>query len=331
MGNATNVLILSCGTRNKIIQYFRKELGNNGIVIAADCSDLAPALYDADKYFVIPRINEKEYLKKVISICNCNKVKGILSLIDPELTLLARNKKEFLSIGVTPIISGHETVELCFDKYAMYKFLATNGFNTPKSYVDKDKFFKDVEVGVINYPVFLKPIKGSASININKAFCKEEVELLFSKYDGLMIQEFIDGIEYGADVYIDMISGEPVAIFTKEKIKMRAGETDKALSFKEENLFQLIQAFVKVAGFRGIIDIDIFKVNNDYYISEINPRFGGGYPHAHECGVNIIRMILNNIKGIENVSDIGNYKNGIYMMKYFETIIKNDQLNNESD
>ena len=221
MGNATNVLILSCGTRNKIIQYFRKELGNNGIVIAADCSDLAPALYDADKYFVIPRINEKEYLKKVISICNCNKVKGILSLIDPELTLLARNKKEFLSIGVTPIISGHETVELCFDKYAMYKFLATNGFNTPKSYVDKDKFFKDVEVGVINYPVFLKPIKGSASININKAFCKEEVELLFSKYDGLMIQEFIDGIEYGADVYIDMISGEPVAIFTKEKIKMR--------------------------------------------------------------------------------------------------------------
>ena len=32
-----------------------------------------------------------------------------------------------------------------------------------------------------------------------------------------------------------MISNEPVAIFTKEKIKMRAGETDKSVSIKMKN------------------------------------------------------------------------------------------------
>ena len=26
-----NILILSCGTRNKIVQYFKKELGNRGL------------------------------------------------------------------------------------------------------------------------------------------------------------------------------------------------------------------------------------------------------------------------------------------------------------
>ena len=46
MINPMNILILSCGTRNKIIQYFKKELGDRGQVIATDCSELAPALYD---------------------------------------------------------------------------------------------------------------------------------------------------------------------------------------------------------------------------------------------------------------------------------------------
>jgi len=98
---------------------------------------------------------------------------------------------------------------------------------------------------MVNYPVFVKPVRGSASININKVASKEEVELLFARYDNLILQEFMDSIEYGADVYIDMISNEPVAIFTKEKILMRAGETDKSVSVKDERLFELIKRFVK--------------------------------------------------------------------------------------
>lgn len=210
---------------------------------------------------------------------------------------------------------------MCFDKYQFSGFLIENGFNTIRSYIDKDLFFKEVEAGKIEYPVFVKPVRGSASINISKVTTKEEVELLFNIYDNLMIQEFMDGAEYGADTYIDMISGEPVAIFIKEKIKMRAGETDKSVSFKDEKLFDLIKRFVKLAGFKGIIDIDIFKVNGEYYISEVNPRFGGGYPHAYETGVNIPGMIIDNLEGKENQDKIGQYDEDVYMMKFNEVKI----------
>jgi len=318
MEKAMNILILSCGTRNKIVQYFKKELGNRGLVIATDCSELAPALYDADKYFVVPRMNEEGYIDEILSICKENNIKAVLSLIDPELSLLAEYKQDFLDIGTIPIISDYDVVEMCFDKYSMYKFFIQNGFKTVRSYIDKEEFYKDVEAEIINYPVFVKPVRGSASINISKVNSKEEVELLFSRFDNLMIQEFMDGTEYGADVYIDMISNEPVAIFTKEKIKMRAGETDKSVSIKDEKLFELIKEFVKKAGFKGIIDIDIFKVNGEYYISEVNPRFGGGYPHAYECDVNVPEMILNNIEGKENLDVIGRFKEDIYMMKFNE-------------
>lgn len=321
MTEQTNILILSCGTRNKIIQYFKNTLGNNGMVIAADSSEFAPALYEADKYYIIPKINEEGYLDVIMRICKENKVKGILTLIDSEIEIVAQNKDKFLAIGTTPIVSNYKTVGMCFDKFLFYQFLIKYGFKAIQSYVDKELFYKDIELGIIDYPVFVKPVRGSASLNINRVTSNQEIEILFNKYDDLMIQEFMNGTEYGADVYIDMITGQPVSVFVKEKIKMRAGETDKSVSYKDAELFDLIMRFLKVAGFKGIIDIDIFKVDGEYYISEVNPRFGGGYPHAYECGVNMPSMIINNLEKKENKSRIGTYDKGIYMMKYNEVMI----------
>lgn len=321
MSENINILILSCGTRNKIVQYFKKELAGRGQVIVTDCSRLAPALYDSDKYFVVPQIDEEGYIEVILSICKENNIKVVLSLIDPEISLLAKHKERFLEIGTIPIVSDYDVVEMCFDKYRFYEFLVENGINTIQSYVDKEEFYKDIDAGIINYPVFIKPIKGSASININVAYSKVEVELLFNKFDDLMIQKYMNGTEYGADVYVDMISNEVVSIFAKEKIKMRAGETDKSVSVKDEKLFKLIEKFVKKGCLRGIIDFDIFKVNDEYFISEVNPRFGGGYPHAYECGANVPRMIINNIKGKTNDNEVGQYEEGIYMMKFNEVFI----------
>lgn len=316
-----NVLILSAGTRNKIVQYFKKELGQEGIVIATDMSNLAPAIYEADKYYIVPRMNAPEYLDIIIDICKREKITGVLSLIDPELSLISKNKKKFESVGTRVIESSYELCERSLDKMQMYDWLSNHGYKCARSYIDKEKFYSDIEEGKIKYPVFIKPVRGSASISISKVFDNETVELLFAHEKDLMIQEFLNGQEIGADVYIDMISGEVVSIFTKKKIKMRAGETDKAVSFKDEKLFRLIEKFVKEMGYLGQIDIDIFDVDGEYYISEVNPRFGGGYPHAYESGVNHMKLIVNNLKGNINQNQVGKYDNDIYMMKYNEIMI----------
>lgn len=313
-----NILILSAGTRNKIVQYFKKELQGKGKVIATDCSELAPAIYEADKYYIVPKIDNPEYIDVILDICKQENIDTLISLIDPELSLISRNIKLFNNIGVKPIISDYDKVEMCFDKYKMYEFLVKNNIKTIKTYIDIKEFYEDLENKKINLPVFVKPIRGSASLNINKINSKEELEVIWKNNQDLIIQEYMRGQEIGADVYIDIVSNEPVAIFTKKKIKMRAGETDKSVSFKDEKLFELICEFTRKAKFKGIIDIDIFESNGEYYISEVNPRFGGGYPHAYECGVNVPKMILNNLNNIVNEPSIGNYEENIYMMKYNE-------------
>lgn len=317
-----NILILSAGTRDKVVQYFKKEAGKNGKIVATDCSNLAPAVYDADKFYLVPRITAPDYLDTILDICKKEEIDGVFSLIDPELSMLAKEKDRFLAIGTTPIISPYDLVETCFDKYKMYQMLQEMNIPTGKCYVEKEAFYQAVEKGEISYPVFVKPVKGSASININKVNSKEEVDLLFTLYDDLMVQEYMDGQEYGADVYIDMITGKCTSIFIKKKIKMRAGETDKSVSVKDEKLFTMLQDFVERCGFRGMIDIDIFDINGTYYISEVNPRFGGGYPHAYACGVNMPKQVLTNLAGNANENTIGEYKENICMMKYNEISIK---------
>ncbi len=322
-----NVLIASCGTRNKIVQYFKRALegGRKGRVIATDCSPNAPALYEADAWYIVPRITEPDYLDRLYEICRKEKITGVLSLIDPELSLLALHRREFEALGVTVIGSSYELCERTLNKWEMYQWLTGHGYRCARSYMDVEAFVADVRAGLLSYPVFVKPARGSASIAISKAFDEETVRLLVSHGEEMMIQEYLDGQEIGADCYIDLCSGQTVSIFTKKKLVMRAGETDKGISFWDERLFELIRRFIAESGFLGQIDIDIFEIEGEYYISEVNPRFGGGYPHAYECGVDHMALIVNNLEGRANEVITGRYQDGVVMMKYNEIMLRKDQ------
>lgn len=321
-----NILILSAGTRDKVVQYFKKAVGNEGRIIATDCSTLAPAVYEADKFILVPRMTAPGYIDVIIDICKNEKIDGVLSLIDPELSLIAQNRERFLEVGTTPIVSDYDLCELSLDKFEMYKYLCKSGIPTGRCFMNKEQFYQALDKNEISFPVFLKPARGSASININKVGSRAEVDLLCDLYDDIMIQEYMDGQEYGADVYIDMVSKKCVSIFVKKKLRMRAGETDKSVSVIIPELFDIIKSFVENTGYVGMIDIDIFEQNGSFYISEVNPRFGGGYPHAYECGVDFPSLVVNNLNKKENPVNIGNYEEGISMMKYNEVMIRRVEL-----
>ncbi len=328
-----NILILSAGTRNKVVQAFRQALAGKGKVVATDASALAPALYDADKAYVVPRITAPDYLDRILEICRKENICGTFSLIDPELSLLAKERARFEGIGVTPVVSPYELCETCLDKYRMYRLLQEKGIRTARCWTGKEEFLAAAARQEAAFPVFVKPQKGSASLNINLVQNQETLETLFDNYEELMIQELMRGQEYGCDLYVDLISGKCTSIFLKKKLRMRAGETDKSVSVKDEVLFAKLAAFAEECGFRGMIDIDLFHDEHgmenesaqipegEWYLSEVNPRFGGGYPHAYACGADFPAQLVQNLQGIGNSPRIGDYETGIYMMKYNEIAI----------
>lgn len=311
------VLICSAGRRVKLVSYFKEELNKiGGMVIAVDCDSKAPALYAADAFEIVPRIDHIDYLKTIKDICRKYRMDAVLSLIDPELSLLASYKEEFNKENIHIIISNEDVVNTCYDKYVMFTFLQANQLPCIDTYISIEEVEADLENGKIHFPLIVKPRKGSASIGIHKIHSLKELHGLFEMDQDLVVQPFIEGDEYGIDCYIDLINNQVTNIFIKRKIKMRAGETDKSIAVKDQQLTNLIKKLLYTLKPIGPVDVDCFKTDTGFIISEINPRFGGGYPHAHEMEQNFPKNIINNLKGITNRSQIGNYEEGSILIKF---------------
>ena len=318
-----NILFCSVGRRDTLLKNFHQSMNGCGEIVAVDVSPVAPALFFADKTYLVPRIDAPDYYEKLLEICKENDIKAITTLIDPEIELLAKYRDDLAANGILPLIPADWTAHLCFDKYEMYKYLSSKGIRTVRTYNSLENFKRGLDKGEISFPVFMKPISGSGSVGIGKVNNWKELEEKFN--DGkftYIIQELMTEGDCDADVYVDCISHKPVAIFSKKKIESRIGGASKTISFKDNKLFDFIVQLCSVLELNGPCDMDFFIKNGEYYLSEINPRFGGAYLHAYGAGVDFIHLILNNIHGVENGSFIGQYEGDILMMMYDDVVIK---------
>lgn len=317
-------MFCSAGRRTRLLRNFRESLDPSDKIIATDLQATAPALYAADVRYLVPRIDDPKYIYRVLEICRKEQVKAITTLIDPEIEVLAKNRQRFIDEGILPLCPSAETARLCFDKYALFEHLREHGIRTVLTYDNYEHFSEGLKRGEIAFPVFIKPRTGSGSVGIHKVANMEELKgyLDEGKYD-YIIQEFMDCEDCDADVYIDTISHRPVSAFSKHKLEMRIGGASKTISYKDDRLFAFIKEICKVLEFNGPVDMDFWFRDGEYYLSEVNPRFGGAYLHAYGAGVNFVPLIVNNINGIENEECFGNYDEDVVMMMYDDVVIVN--------
>lgn len=320
--NMKNILFCSVGRRGELVNIFKEGFKGEGEVIVTENSNIAPAIYLADKRYIVPLVTSPGYIDTIIDICKKENISGITTLIDPEIEVLAENKELLEENGVMFFGPSKEVAEICFDKYKTYEFLVENEINTVDTYNSLDSFLESYDSGKVSLPVFIKPNTGSGSVGIKRIETLEELKVELEGKDGFIIQELMSGTEYDADIYVDMISGELVSAFTKEKLSTRIGGADKTISFKDERLFEVIEKFVKVSGIKGPADIDFFEKDGEYHLSEINPRFGGAYIHAPACGIDFTKLIINNLHGNVNENIVGEFEEDVLMMMYDTMVIK---------
>lgn len=290
-------------------------------IIAADLSNLAPALYVADAHYLVPRIDDPAYIDTVLDICRKEKINAITTLIDPEIGLLAKERARFEAIGVEVLAPYAETAALCFDKFKMYQFLKAHAIPTPDTWEDYTSAMDAIQEGSLEFPVFVKPRTGSGSVGAQRVLDASALEALCEADPSLIIQRLMDGGDLDADVYIDTISHKAVSAFSKRKLESKIGGASKTISFKDEKLFDFIREITDLLKFNGPVDMDFFYQDGTYYLSEINPRFGGAYLHAYGAGVDFIKLIKNNLDGIENEPAFGGYEDDVVMMMYDSVVI----------
>ena len=317
-----NILFCSVGRRAELLKNFRKSMGHEGRIVATDLSRTAPALYFADSFYLVPPISDEGYIDIILDICRKEQIHAVTTCIDPEIMLLAKHRKAFEEIGVLVLAPMLETAEICFDKYRMYRYLTECGIPTVQTFGDINSFQKAFEAKKIGFPAFVKPRTGSGSVGARKVYHIDELLEAFENDPGLIVQEYMgDAQDLDADAYIDAVSHETVAIFTKKKLETKIGGANKTVSFKEPGMVQFLVNALKHFQFNGPIDVDVFYRDGKYYLSEINPRFGGAYLHAYGAGVDFVKMIENNVKGLANQPEFMQYEEGIAMLMYDSVVI----------
>ena len=330
-----NILFTCAGRRTYLLKYFKENLSEGDKIVATDMQLSAPALQAADVKIQVPAVYDSEYVNITLRICEEQKIDALFSLNDLELPILAENKERFEAIGVKVVVSDPKVIDIAFDKYKTAQWVESLGLTAPKTYVRLEDCKKALAAGEIDFPLFMKPRWGSGSIGLESIADMEELDiyygLLMKKIkktilatasvgdEYIMIQEKLTGNEFGLDVMNDL-EGNNVAVSVKQKLAMRAGETDKAVTVDLAEVREIGRKIGTALKHIGNLDVDVMQnEKGEYCVLELNPRFGGGFPFSYEAGVNLPKAIIEWVKG--NKVDAS-----ILQPEYGRMFSKNDYL-----
>lgn len=327
-----NILLTSSGRRSYLVHFFREALNGNGLVHASN-SEWSSALEIADKSVITPLIYSETYIDFIYEYCIENEIEIVVSLFDVDLPVLALSKKRFYKAGINVIVSDYEVTQVCNDKWNSYSFFKQNKINTPKTYIEIDSVLVDLSETKIKYPLIIKPRWGMGSKLVYRADDEKELLILYAKakreiinsylkYESqsdpnrtILIQEFIEGQEYGMDI-TNNLDKQYIATFVTKKLEMRTGETYHGITQKYDLLEQIGNRIANSLGHVSNLDTDCI-VNNDLpYIIDMNCRFGGVYPFTHIAGVNLPKAIIKWVDNASTNEDFSHYRIGVEAYKY---------------
>ena len=79
-------------------------------------------------------------------------------------------------------------------------------------------------------------------------------------------------------------------------------------------------------GVRGCVNLQLF-VNlkeKSFKATEINPRFGGGYPLSYAAGANFPKMIIQEYILNKDVNFVDDWVDNLLMLRYDSNVFVND-------
>lgn len=320
----TNVLITSCGRRVELVKEFvkaRNNLGVNGNVIAVDISHTAPAIYFADYYELVPRINSADYIDSLISVIKKYNINLIIPTIDTELQVLADNKTRIKKeTGAIVMVSDPVVIDICNNKIKSAEFFKKNGFAVPKTLT-----LQDIEDKNYTFPLFIKPLNGSSSVNAFKVNTERELNFFIDYIDDPIVQECVSGIEYTIDAFIDF-NGKLISAVPRQRLQTRGGEILKGVIDMNENIISDITRMIDKLKPIGHITIQGFLGDDNIFrYIEINPRFGGGAPMSIKAGANSCEWLYKIMNGTDIESAEITVKDRMVFSRFDDCIMIEDK------
>jgi carbamoyl-phosphate synthase large subunit len=309
-----NILITSAGRRTYLIDYFKMALKGRGKVIVANSIKNSPAMFVADRSYLVPYSWDENYVNELLVICKLQDVRLIISLHDIDVYILSKYKDFFESENIKLLVPDEYIATACLDKLELYKLSNKYGILHCDTYFSLKEVCDKIESGILSFPIMLKPRWGFGSMGLMQVHSLPELLSAYSTLEykikksilvnlpiyeankAIVIQPMLFCEEFGLNVISDMNKNFKTCL-TLKKHEMRSGETFSATTIYDEKLFDFGKRISEMTRHEGIIDVDVLKKNDNYYLLEVNPRFGGHYPFVHQAGADIPSAIIEWMEG----------------------------------
>ncbi|HEX3669646.1 MAG TPA: ATP-grasp domain-containing protein, partial [Acidimicrobiia bacterium] len=304
-------LFTCAGQRVDIVGAFRRA---GATTIATDVDQLAPALYHADRRALVPRVDDPGYVAALRDLVALHDVRLIVPLTDLDHLELARARDDLG--GAVVLVPGEEAIARCADKFLAHEFFESQGIGSPPTWLP---------VGLpddIGYPVLVKARRGFGSRHIYKAGDARELEFFLGYTTAeSMVQAVCRGTEFSVDVFNDL-DGRCLAAIPRTMIESKGGESIKGMTIKDPELIEFGRRVSEALPIIGPANVQCFREpDGELQVTDVNPRFGGGFPLPTAAGSRYPELALALANGERPEPRFGDFREGVAMTRFFSQVI----------
>ena len=305
----TTVLFTCAGQRVDIVSAFGRA---GATTIAVDVNPLAPALYHADRYELVRRVDDPGYVPELAALVAEHAVDLIVPLTDLDQLTLARARDD---IAVPVLLSPADVVEQMGDKYLAHGALGRHGLASPPSWLPEDL------PADIRYPVAVKAREGFGSRHIYVAHDDAELEYHLAHTPvPSFVQSWCLGEEFSIDVFCDF-TGTCLNAIPRTMIESKGGESIKGMTIKDWELIEHGRRVAEALPIWGPANIQCFREEDgSLLVTDVNPRFGGAFPLPLAAGSRYPELAVALASGEHPEPTVGEFREGVVMTRFFSDL-----------
>ena len=117
------------------------------------------------------------------------------------------------------------------------------------------------------------------------------------------------------------LDGRCLNAIPRTMIESKGGESIKGMTIRDETLIELARHVAETLGIVGPANIQCFREpDGTHCVTDINPRFGGGFPLPLAAGGRYPELALALARGEQLEPRLGDFREGVVMTRFFSDL-----------
>ncbi|MBP7216748.1 MAG: ATP-grasp domain-containing protein [Candidatus Omnitrophica bacterium] len=317
------VSTVGCNTSIAVIKSLRLTKRYRYKIIGVDMRQQHEAAGSVfcDRYFQVPPIGNKQYVRALLAICKKEKVEVLLPVLDHDIEHIAKARSEFAAADIRVCASDLPTIVACNDKFATYTFLKKRAIAVPRTYRAHEALQL---IGNLRFPLFVKPRRGTSSVDCFQANNKQQLCVLLSRVDQPIVQALGQGQQCVIDVVNDL-EGKNLVCVPRHELSAKAGIGVKAVTVKDAALTSFAKQIAEALRIKGAANIEVFKQGKQLSLIEVNARYSAGVILSAMAGVNIPELAIDVFLNKPIAKTRLAWQAGWFMSRYWQEVFSRDK------